>query len=312
LRGSVNYQITRIFKESGIFQPGTSRHAAKQEALSGQDKATPSHVAAQTAIYSYSYAENAKDTWHKLGHHARAEYNLRDMTRLGPEHVRSFLESRIEAGIRYDTFAKEAAHIGKLENALKALDGQERGLREATSAAREVAKQSLDRSTPPPRSFQNPERVLDHLSGDYHLIGRLQLEGGMRQEEASLVRPGQLGGIRADPATGKERGVVHLTNTKGGKPREARISPETYRRIEARLQSGSLKVAGSTYRGKLAQAARAANEEHSGSHSLRYVFAAERYHECMADGGMTHEQAMQQTSWDLGHERAGMTAHYLR
>jgi integrase len=312
LRGSVNYQITRIFKESGIFQPGSSRHAAKQDALSDSDKATPSNVAAQTAIYSYSYAENAKDTWHKLGHHARAEHNLRDMTRLGPEHVRSFLESRIEAGIRYDTFAKEAAHIGKLENALQALDGQERGLREATSSAREVAKQSLDRSTPPPRSFQNPERVLDHLSGDYHLIGRLQLEGGMRQEEASLVRANQLGGIKPDPATGKERGVVRLTNTKGGKPREARISPKTYHQLERRLQTGPLKVAGSTYRGKLAQAARQADEEHSGSHSLRYAFAAERYHECIADGGMTHEQAMQQTSWDLGHERAGMTAHYLR
>ena len=123
MRGSVNYQINRLFLESGIFTPGASRHSAKKRAkaqLALMDRLpTPSLLAERTGLFSYSYAEDCKDCWHAVAHHARNAHRLRDMTQLRGIHVESWLLKRIADGIAYRTWLKEAAHAGKLEVALR-------------------------------------------------------------------------------------------------------------------------------------------------------------------------------------------------
>jgi len=48
-----------------------------------------------------------------------------------------------------------------------------------------------------------------------------------------------------------------------------------------------------------------------GSHGLKHSFAQERYLECIKHG-MTHEQALQQTSLETAHFRLRETLGYTR
>jgi hypothetical protein len=66
MHGSVDYQITRIFNESGIFRPGTSRHKEKdatRNELAAQGRAASSEALADaTGLHSYTYARDCKDS----------------------------------------------------------------------------------------------------------------------------------------------------------------------------------------------------------------------------------------------------------
>lgn len=314
MRGSVNYQINQIFVQSGIFQPGTSKHTDKISAKDSLPKGqqTASNVAQQTNIHSFKYAEDCKDTWHKLGHYARQEHGLKDMTQLSDRHVQSFLEKKIDDVTKYDSWNKIASHVNKLENALRDFTQKEHDLRHVTDRVRDVAKSELDRSEPPVKGYENPKSVIDNIKNeDAQLTAKLQLEGGCRREEAVQVKNEQLKGLADDPATGGRKGVVELTDTKGGKEREIYISPRTYAQLEERTQNDTFKISENSYSKHVQEAAAEAGESQSGTHDFRYNFAAERYNQCV-EHGLNNEQALQQTSWELGHERADITLHYLR
>jgi integrase len=302
----------------------------------GSGAGKPQEVAAATKIYSYTYGRDCKRTWHALGQHAREKMGLRSMTRLNAEHVRSFLESKIAQGVTYDTFAKICAHIGKFENALGLLAAAKGYADKATYDFRAVtqdkdlrdkAKGQLSRwqKDTPNRCFVDAAGVIAEIEAgsgehaqDYALSARLQLEGGCRQREASLIRPAQLLGLGHDEHTGKEVGRVKLlaSDTKGGKEREIQITPRTYAALEkaverAQAQGQVWRVPTHGYRAAVSRAAQRAGESERGTHSLRYGYAAGRFSELL-EHGQVHEEAIQTVSWEMGHERADITLHYLR
>lgn len=165
----VGYQINNIFKQSETFRPGESKHEDKQAAYAALAKrgakATPSNVAAQTVVHSYSYARDMKDTWHQIGQFARQELGLKDMKALDGNAVRAFLEARIADKVRYGTWAKEAAHAGKLGDALGRL-GRETDIRAAITELRVFAKANCERAETVNRAFSDPARVIGKLSGN--------------------------------------------------------------------------------------------------------------------------------------------------
>ena len=236
MHGGVDFQINRIFNESGIFRPGTSRHKEKDTArkdLADQGRAASSEALADaTGLHSYTYARDCKDSWHRLGHFARHHMGLKDMTMLGADHAEQYLLRRIQDGIAYESWKKEAAHIGKLENALRELAGKHSpedfispGIRTAAldPELRTLAREQLARGGKEFGYFAHPEAVIARLEASAHpetaLIARIQLEGGARCREACRITEKQLQGIERDPFTGQSMGQIHLTDTKGGKPR---------------------------------------------------------------------------------------------
>jgi integrase len=283
VHGSVNHQITKIFTESGIFQPGTSRHNEKIEIKeqltnAGQSRASQS-VADKSVMHAYETSRDYKDTWHKLGHFCRAQYRLKDMSQITKQHVQGYLEKRMQDGISYDTWGKEASHIAKFGNALERFDGQHRGFRGAINDLRELARDSLAKSSKTHGGFARPDQVVQNLTGKSELISRVQLEGGARLREATLIKAGQLKGIDKDPITGHSKGVIHLTDTKGGKPRDIQVSPDTYKRLEQAVEHGNgvFRVNRNTYRNHVSQAAKTTDEQRTGTHDFRYNFAQTRY-----------------------------------
>lgn len=310
----VGYQINNIFKQSETFRPGESKHEDKQAAYAALAergaKATPSNVAAETAVHSFSYARDMKDTWHQLGQFARQELGIKDMKSLDGNAVRAFFEARIADKVSYGTWAKEAAHVGKLGDALNRL-GRENDIRAAISELRPFARENCERTEAVNRAFSNPAQVVDKLSGNYATAAKIQLEGGARIHEVNRLGTEALAGISRDPHTGRAVGLLRLTETKGGKERVIQITPATYREVElAVAKDGSFRAPYGGYRGAVARASEKAGEAHRGTHSFRYCYAQVRYGE-LSRAGMNHEAAIQQVSWEMGHERAEITMLYL-
>ena len=334
MRGSVAYQINCIFTESGIFRPGASRHREKdvaRESLAKQNHAATSEALADaTGLHSYTYARDCKDTWHRLGGFAKRHMGLKDMAALNAGHAEQFLLRRIQDGISYGSWKKEAAHIGKLENALRELHCTESntdfvspGIRMAAldPELRFMAREILAHSHKTFGHFDNPEAVIERLESvshpDFALAARMQLEGGARCREACLISEKQLSGLAGAPLTSRMYGQVHLTDTKGGKPRTIQVSTELYAELEKAIaRNGTFHVSMGSYAKAVRTAARAASEVLGGTHAFRYCFARNRYRELTmpapAGTGLPHEAAMQQISWEMGHERANITLLYLR
>ena len=173
------------------------------------------------------------------------------------------------------------------------------------------------------RAFPDPLRLIAKLpTQTFQLQACLQYEGGMRTEgvgapsNKKLKNPLTAAGLRGvgtDPVTGSEVGVV-ASIEKGGKETEHFVSISTYQRLEKYLHKhGKLESSYSEYLAAINAAARATGQYATGrgSHGLKHCFVQERYRECVAHG-LTHEQALQQSSLEASHFRMSETLTYTR
>ena len=232
------------------------------------------------------------------------------------------MEQRIADGIKYSSFQRECASIAKFEQALTKF-AQEVGdkygasksefsFREAIESTREIAKETLSRDLRD-RGFENAREVISNITREESKIAAsIQYEGGARISEACFIKESQLKGVTIDKMTGQEVGKIHLDNTKGGKERNIFVSKDTYQKLEQYInQHGEFKLSKNTYSHDVNAAAKTAGERVTDTHSFRYNFAQSRYNQYL-ESGHTHEQALQGVSWEMGHERADITLHYLR
>jgi len=171
------------------------------------------------------------------------------------------------------------------------------------------------------RAYPDPVRLIQQITNPtFQLQASLQYEGGLRAEgvgapsncrlQNPLTAKG-LCGIGIDPVTNKTIGIV-VAREKGGKESEHFVSPETYKRLERYIQENErLESDYHAYIAAINQAAKATGQFATGrgSHGLKHNFAQERYLECI-DHGLTHEQALQQTSLETSHFRMSETLTY--
>ena len=173
------------------------------------------------------------------------------------------------------------------------------------------------------RAYPDPLRLIAAISdGTFQLQASLQYEGGLRTEGVGapsnrrLKNPLTMKGLRgftADPVTGSEVGIVASVE-KGGKETKHYVSVPTYRRLEEYISChGKLESDYPAYVESINSAAHKTDQyaPGRGSHGLKHSFAQERYLECIAHG-MSHEQALQQTSLETSHFRLRETLAYTR
>ena len=304
-----------MFKDSGIFNPGVSKHAEKETAREKGAK-TWSALGKELNIYSYNTAETYKQVWHDFGQWAKAEAGLKDIEKTTGEHVKAYLESRIVDGIKYTTYEKECAALAKFENALNAWSDKhskdnEYNFRDSIREIKAEAREVLDRSVES-RAYESPKELISHIANDdFKTVASVQYEGGARLNEVWRVETNDLRGIRMDPHTEEFRGWL-VVEGKGGKEREISVSVETYHTVERVLQEngGNMEFDKNDYREAIKEAAEKTEQDYTGSHGLRWNFAVERMEELQGTG-MTYEERLQEVSWEMGHERADITLHYL-
>jgi len=243
---------------------------------------------------------------------------MRDLEVLRSEHVCSFLESRIAGGVKYSTFQKYAAALGKFEKAFNLFavntgSGKVYDFRSKFDSVRKEAARVLGRGDET-RAYQSPEFLISALVNESHgLIASIQLEGGAKIYEASLIHGDQLDGLTVDEFTGKDVGLIRLDpgDTKGGKGRTISVASGTYLKLCGYIEKHQeFSVNPNHYRKDLKNTAKITGQKYTGSHGLRWNFAQERFLE-LQKSSFTFEQCLQQTSWEMGHERADITLHYL-
>lgn len=237
-------------------------------------------------------------------------------------------------GLSRQTFETKLAALSKFEHALNTyikkhcilveeLDTRE--IRQNISRIARDKKNGLPKSSREyfNRAYPDPRSLIGHIVNPLHkLQAMLQHEGGLRAEGIGAPSNGlnnplmadHLGGIVSDPITGGEVGLIKNVVEKGGKKTDHMISVGTYSLLEAHIdRHGKLESSYKEYVISLAKAAKATGQYDPGrgTHALKHNFAQRRYLECVRHG-MTHEQALQQTSLELAHFRYYETYTYTR
>lgn len=321
MRGSVRWQVQEIFKKSGINQINAAKHAAKAYARSDIDAdgiaATWHNIGKKIGIYSYATADAYRDVWRRVLNFAKSELKVKDIEILQGKHVQAYLESRIVDKIAHATFLKEAAACEKLETALNGYaerrkTGNSYAFSQNIKNARSDAHTMLWRFKGS-RAYKAPERLVAAVKNpDHRLVARMQYESGARVSECNHLKKDNLRGFVKDPVTKEKKGVVYVIKAKGGLNGEKYVSPATYQKLESAIQAGGrFEFNKNMYRNSLRTAAEATGQRYNGSHGLRWNFAQKRF-QTVQQSGCSYEKAMVQVSFELMHQRADITLHYLK
>jgi len=319
MHGSIKGQIMHLFSKSGINKIGQSKLQAKSSArmaLAAEGRSgTSTNVAGKTGIHAISTKENYLDKWEEIARFAKEEYGIRDLEKISTDIIKEFLEEKIEKGVSYTHWSGYAAAVCKLEKALNDYStkydrGNSYDLRQAVSQLRPVAAAELPRFEGQ-RNYADPNKLICVIKNPAHqLAAKIQYESGLRIAGATSIRPEQLRGITSDKFTGKAVGQISYIG-KGGKAGTAQMSPVTYAQlVEHIARHGSFAVSQDGYRGAMKQAAKLTGQQYNGSHGLRWNFAQERFCELQA-AHVSYETALGAVSNELGHNRIGITYHYL-
>lgn len=304
MRGSVYYQSSQLVKQ--VFEAG-----AKKE-----DRVNPNHPHYQM-VASYKTMESYRAIWNNFFNYLLEHWKLKDFEKVEPHHIQAYMDYKVEYYPSKQYLEKISAAIGKLEIALKNfsrnIHNKEReydfSIRQTIlDEARDLKYVSNNYHN---RAYGNPLLLIEKLKDPLHqLAAFIQLEGGARIEGIALIKKEQLLDIKYDPITQAIKGVI-FTKEKGGKEGNVLISLESYVKLEEHLELNSkFKINRQSYYNDIKQSAITSNENPEGSHGLRWNFAKRRMFE-YAQAGYSYQDSLQEVSYEMKHNRASITEHYL-
>ena len=304
MRGSVYYQSSQLVKQ--IFVEG-----AKKE-----DKINLNHEHYQV-VSSYKSMETYRNIWNNFFNYLLEHWKIKDFEKIESEHIAAYMDYKIEYYPSKQYLEKISAALGKLEIALKLFSKNVSKLEKDYDFS--IRQKMLDNARDLKqvannyhnRAYSNPNLLISNLKDSMHKVAAtMQLEGGARLEGVALIKAEQLLGTKVDSITNKEVGIV-LTKEKGGKEGEVLVSLDTYTDLESYiLEYNKFKINRQKYYNDLKQAAIASNETPEASHGLRWNFAKRRMFE-YGKAGYSYEDCLQQVSYEMKHNRASITQHYL-
>ena len=304
MRGSVYYQSSQLVKQ--IFEVG-----AKKE-----DKINPDHEHYQM-VASYKTMESYRAIWNNFFNYLLEHWKLKDFEKIEDYHIQAYIDYKVEYYPSKQYLEKISAAIGKLEIALKKFAKNIHNIdREYDFSIRQtILDEARDlkyvSNNYHNRAYNNALLLIENLKDPLHqLAAKIQYEGGARIEGVALIKKDQMMGIKVDSITNKEVGIV-LTKEKGGKEGEILVSIDTYTNLNSYiLEYDKFKINRQKYYNDIKQAAIASNETQEASHGLRWNFAKRRMFE-YGKAGYSYEECLQQVSYEMKHNRASITQHYL-
>ncbi|MCG3709518.1 hypothetical protein ACOTVP_10960 [Aliarcobacter butzleri] len=304
MRGSVYYQSSQLVKQ--IFKA-----SAKKE-----DKINPNHEHYQM-VSSYKTMESYRRVWNNFFNYLKEHWEIKDFEKIEAQHIEAYMDYKIEYYPSKQYLEKISAALGKLEIALKNFakniykveKDYDFSIRQAIlDQARDLKFVANNYHN---RAYSNPLLLISNLQNLIHKIAaKIQYEGGARIEGVALIKPEQLLGIKIDKVTQVEKGIIY-TKEKGGKQGEVLVSLETYAELENHLSLNlKFKINRQDYYNDIKQATFISKEVSEGSHGLRWNFAKRRMFE-HGKAGYSYSDSLQQVSYEMKHNRASITEHYL-
>ncbi|MDO6827333.1 hypothetical protein Q4582_04645 [Poseidonibacter sp. 1_MG-2023] len=304
MRGSVYYQSSQLVKQ--VFIAG----------LKKEDKVNPSHPYYQF-VSSYKTMESYRAVWNNFFNYLLEHWKIKNFEKIEDYHVVAYMDYKIEYYPSKQYLEKISASIGKLEIALKNFaknihnENREYDFSIRQTILDEARDLKYISNNYHNRAYKNPLKLIENLKNPQHkLAASIQLEGGARIEGIALIKKKQLLDIKYDPISKAIKGCL-FTKEKGGKQGEVLISLDTYANLDLCLQfDGTFKINRQKYYNDIKQACLISNEITEGSHGLRWNFAKSRMFE-YAQAGYSYQDSLQQVSYEMKHNRASITEHYL-
>ncbi|MDD2887316.1 MAG: hypothetical protein PHY66_05900 [Aliarcobacter sp.] len=304
MRGSVYYQSSQLAKQ--IFEAGTKK----------KDRINPNHEHYQK-VASFKTMESYRNIWNNFFNYLKEHWNIKDFEKIESEHILAYMEYKVEYYPSKQYFEKISAALGKLEIALKLFSKNiSNHEKEYDFSIRQTILDNardlkLVANNYHNRAYSNPELLIFNLKNPLHkLAAKIQYEGGARIEGVALIKSEQLIGVKIDFITKAKKRAI-FTKEKGGKEGNVLVSCTTYEELEkVILRDGKFKIKRQDYYNDLKQAAIASNETPEASHGLRWNFAKRRMFE-YGKAGYSYEECLQQVSYEMKHNRASITQHYL-
>ena len=261
--------------------------------------------------------ESYRAIWNNLFNYLKEHWNIKDFEKISSEHIAAYMDYKIEYYPSKQYLEKISAALGKLEIALKHFAKHIRNeIRKYDFSIRQTL---LDEARDlnyvvnnyHNRAYNNPEALINALQNPLHqLAAMIQYEGGARIEGVALIKRDQLLGTKLDSITNTQKGII-FTKEKGGKEGEVLVSIETYNELKGYLSQNPLfKINRQTYYEDIKQSSKRCKESSEASHGLRWNFAKRRMFE-YAKAGYSYADSLQQVSYEMKHNRASITEHYL-
>jgi len=304
LRGSVYYQSSQLAKQ--IFEAG-----AKKE-----DRINSNHEHYQK-VASYKTMESYRSIWNNFFNYLKEHWGIKDFEKIEAQHIQAYMDYKIEYYPSKQYLEKISAALGKLEIALKlfAKNIHNETRKYDFSIRQTLLDEARDlnyvANNYHNRAYNNPLLLISNLQNPLHkLAAYIQYEGGARIEGVALIKSEQLLGTKIDTITNTQKGII-FTKEKGGKEGEVLVSLDTYKKIENYLSLHSkFKINRQAYYEDIKQSALLSDETPEASHGLRWNFAKRRILE-YAKAGYTYADSLQEVSYEMKHNRASITEHYL-
>lgn len=291
------------------------KNAAKLKLESFNLPANSQNVARLTNLHSFASYDKYRDICITAVRYIRHEYNIRNIELLEGDHIKDYLDFRIDTGIKLTTFNQNCSALAKLGTALNSYATENNICRkfdfgEYISASKADAREILDR-TQSSRAYPDPELLISYLSSiDHSLAASIQLEGGGRINEIYRIVPAMMKGFQQDEITGLRKGYIGVIG-KGGKERPISVSVQTYERLQkCILERGEFSINKTLYSRDIKKTALLTRQGANGSHGLRWNFAQRRMEECQRNG-LSYSESLLSVSKEMGHNRAEITTHYL-
>ncbi|GGD34210.1 hypothetical protein GCM10012288_05220 [Malaciobacter pacificus] len=304
MRGSVYYQSSQLAKQ--IFEA-----RAKKE-----DRINPNHEHFQK-VASYKTMESYRSIWNNFFNYLKEHWGIKDFEKIESQHIQAYMDYKIEYYPSKQYLEKISAALGKLEIALKLfaknIYNEDRNydfsIRQTPlDEARDLKYVANNYHN---RAYNNPKVLISNLQNSLHkLAASIQYEGGARIEGVALIKPEQLLGTQIDTITNTQKGII-FTKEKGGKEGEVLVSLDTYNELVAHFEKyKTFKINRQAYYEDIKQSALLSDETSEASHGLRWNFAKRRMLE-YAKAGYSYAQSLQEVSYEMKHNRASITEHYL-
>lgn len=304
MRGSTYYQARILLDE--VFCVGAKK----------QERVDPMHPNFKK-VASFSTMNAYKNTWHNFFNYLREHWKIKDVELITSDHVAAYMDYKIGYYPSVKYLQKISASMAKLEIALKKFTlrvyGEERHY--DFSIRQRILDESRDlhlvANNYHNRAYDTPHLVIASLTESTHrLAATIQYEGGARIEGVTLIKSEQMHGTRFDPITGTDKGVI-FTKEKGAKEGDVLVSVTTYNRLLHYFKTNKrFKIDRQKYSYDIRSTCEKMGMTPEGSHGLRWNFAKRRMME-YAKAGYTYEQNLQAVSWEMKHNRASITEHYL-
>lgn len=298
------YQSAQLVKQ--IFQEG-----AKKE-----DRTNPEDPHYQK-VPSYKTMESYRSIWNNFFNYLKEHFNIKDFEKIEAHHIAAYMDYKIEYYPSKQYLEKISAALGKLEIALKlfAKNIHDEDRYYDFSIRQTILDEARDLkyvvNNYHNRAYNNPELLISNLQISLHRLAALiQYEGGARIEGVALIKKEQILGTKLDNITKTQKGII-FTKEKGGKEGEVLVTLDTYNKLTTYLSHNSkFKINRQAYYEDIKQASIKSNEVPEASHGFRWNFAKRRMFE-YAQAGYSYQDSLQEVSFEMKHNRASITEHYL-